>query len=260
MLNSQEIKQLEKEWVKYKVKQHSKKAVFAITLISMATTGYYFYNSKNLSLPILAGKTVNEKDTSKKTSDKNDKKQNIAENKIQTPIQTSDKKTEIKDKKPLLALDTKFLENIEKRLEKEAKEQKIKKSPTQKRSFQKEIEKEVLTQKKQEKKKIKIVSKQINTLTFLKKKFEATKDIKYALMVASHYYKKRDYKNSLKWAIRANEIDSSNEESWIIFAKSKLKLGRKKEAINALKLYLKNRDSQNVLNVLQKIKRGNLNG
>ncbi len=255
MLSSQEIKELEKEWLKYKIKKHSKKAVFTLSIVGLTASGYYFYQSGKISSNLsLIKEKFAQKVTNSNTTDKTEKK---AEKKV-----TKKEQKIKKEEKPLLALDTKFLENIEKRLEKEAKEKKhLFAKPKKEIAFKKSEKKFSITkEEKEEKKKIKIVSKQINTLTFLKKKFEATKEIKYALMVASYYYEKKDYKNALKWAIKANEIDSSNEESWIIFAKSKLKLGRKKEAINALKLYLKNRNSQNVLNVLQQIKRGHLNG
>ncbi len=251
MLSSQEIKELEKEWLKYKIKKHSKKAIASVSLLTLTVWGYYFYQNEN---PLnRANAFVPSEKTASKSAEKEVKKVER--------VEKEQKKTVAQiDKKAVLSLDTKFLENIEKRLEKEQKSEKKIVKEKKENSFIENGKNFSLIAKEREKKKIKIVSKKINTLTFLKKKFEATKDIKYALMVASRYYEKKEYANALKWAIKANEIDSSNEESWIIFAKSKLKLGRKKEAIDALKLYLKNRNSQNVLNVLQQIKKGNLNG
>ncbi|RUM67614.1 MAG: hypothetical protein DSZ06_00800 [Sulfurospirillum sp.] len=107
---------------------------------------------------------------------------------------------------------------------------------------------------KQKTKKILITSNIIKPLDVIKKRFYKTHDILYALQVATKYFQKKDYKKALKWALIANEIDSTNDNSWILFAKSKVKLGQKDDAISALKAYLKEHHSINVKKVLDDIR------
>jgi hypothetical protein len=57
----------------------------------------------------------------------------------------------------------------------------------------------------------------------------------------------------------ANQSDPENEKSWIWFAKSKVKLGEKEDAITALKAYLKHNKSRAAQTLLNQINLGELN-
>ena len=72
-------------------------------------------------------------------------------------------------------------------------------------------------------------------------------------MISEKFLEQKKYKKALKWALISNEIDDKNENSWILFAKSKMKMGKKQDAINALNAYLKNNHSTNVKNLLDDI-------
>jgi predicted nucleotidyltransferase len=78
-------------------------------------------------------------------------------------------------------------------------------------------------------------------------------------MLAEEYYTNKNYSESNKWALIANHIDADNEKSWLWFAKSKVKLGQKEDAIVALKAFLKNNKSQAAQTLLNKINLGELN-
>ena len=91
---------------------------------------------------------------------------------------------------------------------------------------------------------IKIETKEMNSIEYLKEKYEKTHSIVYALMLSEEYYLTKNYQESNKWAIISNNLDADNEKSWILFAKTKVKLGRKDDAITALKAYVKNNKSQ----------------
>jgi len=106
---------------------------------------------------------------------------------------------------------------------------------------------------------IKIESKEVNSIEYLKNKFEKTSNIIFALMLAEEYYTNKNYSESNKWALIANHIDADNEKSWLWFAKSKVKLGQKEDAIVALKAFLKNNKSQAAQTLLNKINLGELN-
>lgn len=241
MLSAQEIKELEKKWLRYKIKEHSKKALISSLILSFSLFGGYIYLNKE-NLPLF-----------KKEKPKKESKKEIV---------IADKKIEIlkkpKKKEEVLTLNTDFIENIKK----ESKKASFKNPPLPPPKLKPSIKiKEAENFTKQKSKKIKIISKRVDTITFLKKKFQATHDINYALMLSNTYFEKRKYKKALYWAIKANEIDPTNERSWILFAKAKTKMGQKKEAIKALKVYLQNRASQRVLNALQKLeKNSNFNG
>ena len=103
---------------------------------------------------------------------------------------------------------------------------------------------------------IKIETQEVNSIKYLKERFEKSHNIIYALMLAEEYYLAKNYQDSNKWSIIANTIDADNEKSWILFAKSKLKLGHKQDATSALEAYLKNNKSKVVQNLLTQIMSG----
>ncbi|NPA64397.1 MAG: hypothetical protein GXO16_05420 [Epsilonproteobacteria bacterium] len=77
-----------------------------------------------------------------------------------------------------------------------------------------------------------------------------------ALFIARYYYKKGEYQKAMQWAVKANEHDSSNEESWLIYAKSLAHLGKKDEAMRALKIFIKKSDSREARALLDLIAQG----
>lgn len=110
-----------------------------------------------------------------------------------------------------------------------------------------------------QKSKITIESKDVNSLEYLKEKFEKTHNIIFALMLSEEYYLAKNYKESNKWALIANSIDSENEKSWIWFAKSQVKLGHKEDAIVALKAFLRNNKSKAAESLLNQMNLGEIN-
>lgn len=90
-----------------------------------------------------------------------------------------------------------------------------------------------------------------NTLQHIINRFQRTRDPKLALYIAQSFYNKRAYEEAVRWSIMANSIDPSNEESWIVYAKAKVRLNRKEEAIKALKIYLNQYVSKKVQTYLK---------
>ncbi len=105
------------------------------------------------------------------------------------------------------------------------------------------------------KKRVFISSQNVGSLSFIKKKFYATNNIAFSLLLSEKFLEKKAYKKALKWALISNEIDENSEQSWILFAKAKVKLGKKQDALNALNVYLKNSSSTQVKKVLDDIKK-----
>ncbi|MDL2346875.1 CDC27 family protein [Campylobacter hyointestinalis] len=107
--------------------------------------------------------------------------------------------------------------------------------------------------------KIFIESKEMKlSIASLKKKFESTNDIKFAISIAQEYYRQQDYKNAMKWAFTINNMDKDRVEGWIIFAKSKYKTGKKDDAINVLNTINKKQPSKSIDALLTQIKMGTL--
>lgn len=86
--------------------------------------------------------------------------------------------------------------------------------------------------------KINIDSKIINIYD-LKKQFYQNPSYKKALVLSNYYYKNKNYKKSIFWALKANDIDKTAKESWLVFIKSKKALGDIEEANKALNAYVK---------------------
>jgi len=89
----------------------------------------------------------------------------------------------------------------------------------------------------------------------VEKRFNQFQDPDDSLFLAKSYYAKKEYKKAEYWALRTNKIDKNIEESWIIFVKSKIKLGQKREAIHILSNYVKQSDSKEAKFLLLKLKR-----
>ncbi len=93
-----------------------------------------------------------------------------------------------------------------------------------------------------------------NSFDFMRKKFYATNSTDISLKIANKFYGTKSYKKALKWVLITNEIDSKSEQSWIIFANIKDKMGKTKDAIAALSHYLKENDSNKVKKLLSTLK------
>jgi len=99
------------------------------------------------------------------------------------------------------------------------------------------------------------ISSKNNSISNIKKRFYKTNSFPLAIKISQKLLSKKSYKKALKWAMIANEIDKRSEKSWILFAKAKVKLNQKKDAINALKEYLKTHNSTNVKTLLDDIQK-----
>lgn len=87
----------------------------------------------------------------------------------------------------------------------------------------------------------------------VEKRFYQSPDVDDALFLAKSYYKKENYEKSEYWALETNKIDENIEESLLIFVKSKIKLGRKNEAIGILMSYINKSGSKEAKDLLYQI-------
>jgi len=107
-------------------------------------------------------------------------------------------------------------------------------------------------------KKMNFQSTNVNYTEAMKSKFLRSKNPREAVLLAKAYFKEKNYKESEKWALTANKINSSLDESWLIFAKSKAKLGKKKEALRVLVSYYKKSHSTKAKVLIGQIQTGKI--
>lgn len=96
-------------------------------------------------------------------------------------------------------------------------------------------------------------------IEFKKADFRNTNDYDTAIDIANYYFKHKDYKNSLRWALNASNADSKGKQksaSWIIYAKSLYLSDKKEQAIDVLTRYVNSTASQDAMDVLNDMKQG----
>jgi hypothetical protein len=116
----------------------------------------------------------------------------------------------------------------------------------------------VITKSQRKSKKMNFTSTSSNYLETMKHKFAKSNSPRDALLLAKTYYKNLDYVASEKWALSANKLDNSLEDSWLLFAKSKAKLGKKKEALKVLVSYYKKSKSLKAKRLIGQIQTGRI--
>lgn len=88
------------------------------------------------------------------------------------------------------------------------------------------------------------------------KRFEKNNNPALSLFVAKKYYELGDYHKAYNYALMTNEINNNIEDSWIIFAKSLVKLGKKEKALQTLKRYISYSNSNQAKILEDEILRG----
>lgn len=87
-------------------------------------------------------------------------------------------------------------------------------------------------------------------------RFKKNNNPALSLFVAKKYYELGDYEQAYNYALITNKINKDIESSWIIFTKSLIKLGKKDKAIVTLKQYIKQSHSSSARILLDEIYSG----
>ncbi|MBD3791755.1 MAG: CDC27 family protein [Campylobacterales bacterium] len=85
-------------------------------------------------------------------------------------------------------------------------------------------------------------------------RFYQTHDTDDSLFLAKSYFNRGEYKKAEYWALQTNKVDNTIEESWLLFAHAKAKLGQKQDAIKVLKSYIAKTNSIEAKRLLEQIK------
>ena len=140
--------------------------------------------------------------------------------------------------------------NIKKKTKKKKEQKKEKKTPIKVKKIKK-IEKKV-------EKKIIHINRQ-NTkkdIGHVIKRFKKNNNPALSLFVAKKYYELKDYNMSYNYALITNEINDNIDASWIIFAKSLVKMNKKEEAVQTLQSYIQHSNSNQAKILLDEIQSG----
>ncbi|MBK1963433.1 transformation system protein [Campylobacter novaezeelandiae] len=81
------------------------------------------------------------------------------------------------------------------------------------------------------------ISSVIFNSSVLKNEFYKSPSFDKALLLSRLYFKDKDYKKSIFWSLKANEMDKNQKEPWFLFIKAKEALGELDEAKRALETY-----------------------
>jgi len=250
-----DIKPLEEEWKQYKKNQRKPYIIAAMILIGMLIGSFYFFNTnKNIlaKLPSFSTTSVSQNNDNR---DESITLVNNAFHKIQIhkkevievikPIVKVHTQIRIEEPVPILPI----VNNIP------ILDEKPRKVVVHKEIVHKKVTKPI-REKPRKRMHLNIVeSSSVSAYRDVEKRFYQSHDTDDSLFLAKSYFRKGNYKKSEYWALQTNKVSSNIEESWIIFAKSKVKLGRKNEAIQILNNYVKRSKSRSARNLLYKLKK-----
>lgn len=91
----------------------------------------------------------------------------------------------------------------------------------------------------------------------LQRRFKETSNANLGLFIARYYYDHGNYDEAYNYALKTNNINNRIDESWILFSKSLVKLGRTDQAKKTLQLYISQSNSEAAKALLESIERGN---
>ena len=272
------VEELENRWINYKIKQIILPAIKVSSLYLVFVGGYYVYNKSDISMSFLssAPKTnvlgvsmdANNSVVAKVPSlqkpivKKEIKERSNAVEKIAlapiVPVIDMEKEERISD--------VKKVKSVKRHTKKHSNTQKQKSIVKAKKNAYLTPQELAVIRKDQKKlksvpretKKIHFTSTSTNYIETMKQKFSQSKSPRDALLLSKTYYKNANYSEAEKWALSANKLDNSLEDSWLIFAKSKVKLGKKKEALKILVSYYKKSHSSKAKQLIGQIKTGKI--
>lgn len=266
------VAELEKRWFQYRVKKMVSPLVSLSFFSVVVGASYYFYTTKAhtlFSMPLsekvtnVLGVTMDVNDTLK-TRENMVLKEEITP-KVNKTVEVPKVSEEMIALAPIIpVIDLEKEERIRDVVK--AKHSKtVKRVAAKKNTYLTASELAVIT--KAEKKvqsvphktkKINFKSTTVNYVDTLKAKFEKSKNSRDALLLSKAYYKEGKYKASEQWALSANKLNNSLEDSWLLFAKSKAKLGKKQEAVKILVSYYKKSNSVKAKDLIGQIKTGKI--
>ena len=247
-----DIKALEEEWKEYKRRQRKPYLLFSLGLLLLSILGFLFFDHIHFpsfsSIQFKHNKSIERKN---KQENKVIIDSAFSEIQVRKQVKTMDKVETIKPMLEPIKDETiptlPVVDNIP-----------ILEQPKkiQKRKAYMKVEKKSENVKKRYKKiHLNIIeSSSVSAYKDVEKRFMQAHDTDDSLFLAKSYFRRGNYKKSEYWALQTNKVNNHIEESWIIFIKSKIKLGHINEAIEILKNYIKHSNSSKAKELLFRLK------
>ncbi len=269
MLN---IHDLEIRHRKYKLKSYIPYAVVLSSLVTVAFVVYAFQqNTQNSSSLSVVSDTKNQKTNEiKKEKIVVVKENNTTIKKEEKPTLVASKEI-IKKEKTSLSPSMNFMKKIESNRISNYNNNShvVKSAPTKTRKIVTQIKETTIDdnivetppakepKETVEKKSTKIsIKKDDQDIQHVIKRFKINNNPALSLFVAKKYYKIGEYHKAYNYALITNEINNDIEDSWIVFAKSLVKLNEKDMAIKTLKKYIDTSHSSQAKILLDEILSG----
>lgn len=90
----------------------------------------------------------------------------------------------------------------------------------------------------------------------IERRFKETSNPNLGLFIARYYYDHGNYSDAYNFALKTNSVNNKIDESWIIFSKSLVKLGKVDQAKKTLQLYISESNSNAARSLLDSIEQG----
>jgi tetratricopeptide (TPR) repeat protein len=252
------IYELESRWFKYKIKSYLPYIIIIVFGIILTISLIFIFDSKKDSNLEKVKKTHGFAEKNH-VEDKTTSKEIIKENIPTTPavLDKAIKKDEKIILKPsfdfMKKLGTDSLNSYASKENRNDTSNESVQSDTQTKNIKKIVEDEQHVQKTKINISIKEAKDDINDVI---KRFKKNNNPALSLFIAKKYYQLRNYQQAYNYALITNEINNDIEQSWIVFAKSLVKLNKKNKAIKTLTKYVKHSSSGNAKVLLDDIKSG----
>ncbi|HFQ61949.1 MAG TPA: hypothetical protein ENK39_06575 [Epsilonproteobacteria bacterium] len=247
-----DIKPLEEEWKQYQKKKRKPYLLASIGGVLLAILGFTFFNYKYFSFSNSVVSGIENTIKIDKT-----KENNILIESALSKIQVK-KIDKIEEIKPIVKMNMDIgqgstlptlplVDNIP-----ILEDNTVKNRPI----HSKRKVKKIIVEKPRKKMHLNIIeSSSLSAYKDVERRFMQSHDTDDSLFLAKSYYRKGNYKKSEFWSLQTNKVNSHIEESWMIFAQSKIKLGHINEAIQVLKGYVKRTNSEKAKALLYRLKK-----
>ncbi len=269
MLN---IHDLERRWLRYKIKRYVPIALSSLLFVILSIVGYIYLIPSEKPVPAPTQTDLTKIEVPRERNEVNTttaQAQPLPAETIHVPQNTNRIVPEQTQEKLVLKPSLRFMDNIEDSLNHyyisdeqpteyvNAADNTIK--DAQSAPYQSTVVEEVTAETEPDTKPegLSIIKHEDKTdLSDVIRRFKKNKNPTLSLFIAKKYYSLGEYQKSYNYALMTNEIDKDIEESWLIFAKSLVKLGQHELAVATLKSYLSSKNSTTAKTLLSKIESG----
>lgn len=90
----------------------------------------------------------------------------------------------------------------------------------------------------------------------LEERFKSNSNPHLGLYIARYHYDRGNYNEAYNHALKTNSLNNTLDESWIVFSKSLVKLGKTEQAKKTLQLYISKSNSEEAKALLNSIEQG----